>query len=202
MLSNSEIESNYQKFKDLLLSTNRPNIEKLIAWLDKTDLKVAPASTKFHASYEGGLVKHSLNVYEEICKMTEYIELLKIPADTLIITALLHDLCKVNFYTVDARNIKNKETGQWEQIPYYAVNDIFPIGHAEKSIIMLLAFIPLNRTEIAMIRNHMGFSRDETSEVSLLFDKYPESVLLHNADIIATYMREGEVFNQRINENA
>lgn len=194
-----DIETNYTRYKELLLSTKRPGIEKLIAWLDKTDLKTAPASTRFHNSVPGGLVAHSLNVYEELIKMTEYINLLKIPNDTLIITALLHDLCKVNYYIEDTRNVKNKETGQWEQVPYYSVNDDFPIGHAEKSIIILQAFIPLSRTEIAMIRNHMGFTRDNENEVSLLFDKYPESILLHNADLLATYMIEGETFNKRVN---
>lgn len=192
------IEKNYQEFKDLLLSTQRPGIERFIEYLDNTDLKIAPASTKYHDSFEGGLVYHSLIVYKELCKMTEYIEKYSIPKESLIITALLHDLCKVNYYVPDVRNVKNRETGQWYQEPYYTVNDVFPIGHAEKSIIILQQFIRLSKTEIAMIRNHMAFTRDETDEVSLLFDKFPEAVLLANADMIATYMYDGrELFKAK-----
>ena len=188
------IEKNYQEFKDLLLSTQRPGIERFVEYLDKTDLKTAPASTKYHDSFEGGLVYHSLTVYNELCKMTEYIAKYNIPKETLIITALLHDLCKVNYYITDTRNVKNKETGQWEQVPYYTVEDTFPIGHAEKSIIILQQFIRLSKTETAMIRNHMAFTRDETDEVSLLFDKFPEYVLLENDDMISTYMYDVREF--------
>lgn len=182
------IEENYEKFKSLLLSTKRPGIERLIEWLDNTDLKVAPASGRYHDSLEGGLVYHNLMVYQELCKMTEYIERYEIPQDTLIITALLHDLCKVGVYQVDSKNVKDKETGQWYSVPYYSFEDDFPVGHAEKSIIVAQQFIRLTKVEIAMIRNHMGFSRDETPEVSKLYELYPQAVLLSNADMLATYI--------------
>ena len=54
--------------KELFLSTfrknvHRPGAEKLLAWMETTDFFTAPASTRFHAAYEGGLLDHSLNVY-------------------------------------------------------------------------------------------------------------------------------------------
>lgn len=193
MLTNEEMEVNYQKYKDLLLSTKREGIEELVKSFDRTDLKTAPASTKYHNDFEGGLVLHCLNVYEEISKMKELIEKYDIPEDTLILTSLLHDICKINVYIEDTRNVKNKETGQWEQIPYWSFKDKQPWGHGEKSIILAQWYIKFRPVEVGMIRNHMGFARDEIIQVSNLFKECPEAVLLHNADMIATYIKETTV---------
>lgn len=190
MMPNNEIiEKMWAEYSSLLLSVKRPGMESLVQWLANSDFKVAPASTRFHGAYEGGLLEHSLNVYYELIRQKDLIKLLNIPQDTLIIAALLHDLCKVNYYKMDMRNVK--KNGTWVQEPYYTVDDLFPIGHAEKSIIVIQEFIKLTDIEVAMIRGHMGgFVSDTYFNPSILYNKYPEAILLQIADMTATYILE------------
>lgn len=187
-METKKIQKMWEEYKNLLLSTKRPGIEELVDWLDNSDFKVAPASTRYHGNYEGGLLEHSLTVYKEAIRQKDLIKLFNVPEDTLIITALLHDICKVNFYTQEMRNVK--ENGAWIQKPFYKVDDLFPIGHAEKSVIITQQFIKLNEVEIAMIRNHMGAFKDDLTNVSLLFNKFPEALIIHIADMLATYVIE------------
>lgn len=186
---NNVIQEEWETFKTLLLSTKRKGIENLIQWLDNSDFKVAPASTRYHSNYEGGLLHHSLNVYYECLRMSDLLQLFNIPKDTVVIAALLHDICKVNYYKMDTKNVK--KNGAWVQEPYYTVEDMFPMGHAEKSIIIAQQYIQLTEVEIAMIRNHMGgFVDTSYFSSSDLFNKYPESLVLHMADMRATYILE------------
>ena len=186
---NNMIQNDWEIFKKLLLSTKRPGIENLVQWLDNSDFKVAPASTRYHSNYEGGLLKHSLNVYEECMRQQDLIKLFNVPKESIIITSLLHDICKVNYYKMEMRNVK--KNGAWVQEPYYTVEDMFPMGHAEKSIIIAQQYIQLTEVEIAMIRNHMGgFVDTSYFSSSNLFNKYPESLILHMADMRATYILE------------
>lgn len=131
-----------QEFIDLLKSTKREGIEDLIKFLEeKTDFYTAPSSTRFHGSFEGGLLEHSMKVYEILKhKADKNIMSMEWQDDTLIISALLHDICKVNFYKVDYRNAKN-EHGEWEKVPYYTVDDTIPYGHGEKSVMMISEYI-------------------------------------------------------------
>ena len=77
-----------EKFIELLKSTNRPGIEDLISFLEKTDFFTAPASTRFHGSFEGGLVEHSLKVYEILdYKAKNNVLKLEIPDDTIKIVS-------------------------------------------------------------------------------------------------------------------
>lgn len=185
-----DINSMWDIYKTLLESTKRKGINNLIKWLDNSDFKVAPASTRYHNCFEGGLLAHSLNVYNEAIRQKDLIKLFNIPMESIIIASLLHDICKVNYYCQELRNAK--VNGQWVQEPFYKVEDLFPVGHAEKSIIIAMNYIELTDVEVAMIRNHMGFSKDEPNQVSALFNKYPEALILHNADMIATYVLESE----------
>lgn len=186
---NNMIQNDWEIYKKLLLSTKRPGIENLVQWLDNSDFKVAPASTRYHSNYEGGLLKHSLNVYEECMRQQDLIKLFNVPKESIIITSLLHDICKVNYYKMEMRNVK--KNGAWVQEPYYTVEDMFPMGHAEKSIIIAQQYIQLTEVEIAMIRNHMGgFVDTSYFSSSNLFNKYPESLILHIADMKATYILE------------
>lgn len=186
---NNMIQNDWEIYKKLLLSTKRPGIENLVQWLDNSDFKVAPASTRYHSNYEGGLLKHSLNVYEECMRQQDLIKLFNVPKESIIITSLLHDICKVNYYKMEMRNVK--KNGAWVQEPYYTVEDMFPMGHGEKSIIIAQQYIQLTEVEIAMIRNHMGgFVDTSYFSSSNLFNKYPESLVLHIADMKATYILE------------
>ena len=191
-MEENQIQELWNTYKELLLSTKRLNIENLIQWLDESDFKYAPASTQYHNSFRGGLLQHSLNVYYATKDFQHWIDFFEIPEESIIITALLHDICKVNCYQVSSRNTKNEE-GQWITVPFYTWDEQLPYGHGEKSVILLLQMgIPLDNVEIAMIRNHMGFTTtgDDERRVSKLFRICPQSLLLHLADIEATMMIE------------
>lgn len=171
----------------LLRSTNRDGMENLIEFLEKSDFFKAPASTRFHGDHEGGLAEHSFKVYE-ILKDKVKNSALDIPEETIIISSLLHDICKTNFYKIDYRNAKNS-LGVWEKVPYYTVEDTIPYGHGEKSVMMITEYIKLTNNEKYAIRWHMGFSEPKELYVTLgqAFTKYPLALLLHEADLEATY---------------
>lgn len=112
---------------------------------------------------------------------------------TIAICALLHDVCKVNFYTMEMRNRKN-EHGVWEQHPFYVVNDQLPYGHGEKSVYIISGFMRLTREESMAIRWHMGGFDDSVKggsfAMSAAFSQYKLALLLHLADMQATYLDE------------
>ena len=170
-----------EEFIELLRETNREGIEDLIDFLNKTDFFEAPASTRFHGCYKGGLLEHSMKVYEILKTKTE-------DSDSVKIIALLHDICKVNFYKVDYRNAKN-EQGVWEKVPYYTIDDTIPYGHGEKSVMMISEFIKLTPEERYAIRWHMGFTEPKElyTTIGAAYKKYPIALLVHEADLEATY---------------
>ena len=176
-----------EQFIELLKSTNREGIENLLAFLEKTDFYVAPASTKYHGAYKGGLLEHSMKVYE-ILKEKIKNEKLDVKEDTIIISALLHDICKLNFYKVDYRNAKN-EKGEWEKVPYYTIDDTIPYGHGEKSVMMISEYIKLTNEEKYAIRWHMGFTEPKElyGTIGQAYKKYPLALLLFEADLESKY---------------
>ena len=163
---------------NLLSTIDREGIKDVISFLEKSDFFTAPASTKFHGAYEGGLLEHSLKVYE-ILKKKLSDNNMNISEDTIKIVALLHDICKANFYKVDYRNAKN-EMGEWEKVPYYTVDDTIPYGHSEKSVMMLTEYMKLTNEEKYAIRWHMGFTEPKElySTLGLAFKKYPLALML------------------------
>ncbi|MBR6792461.1 MAG: hydrolase [Ruminococcus sp.] len=179
----------------------RPGADKLLDYLiNKSDFFTAPSSTRFHGSYEGGLVQHSVNVYH--C-LKDYLERarvrdiygMKYSDETIALVSLLHDLCKINFYTVDYRNAKNAD-GVWEKVPYYAINDTMPYGHGEKSVYIISGYLygegRLSREEAFAIRYHMGFSGNEDkNSVGRALEMYPLAFALSVADMEASYFLEG-----------
>lgn len=178
-----------EKFIELLKSTNRPGIEDLISFLEKTDFFTAPASTRFHGAFEGGLVEHSLKVYEILdYKAKNNVLKLEIPDDTIKIVSLLHDICKLNFYKVDYRNAKNA-LGEWEKVPYYTIDDTIPYGHGEKSVMMISEYIKLTPEEKYSIRWHMGYTEPKElyNTIGAAYKKYPLALMMHEADLEATY---------------
>ena len=169
----------------------RPGADKLLAWLDTTDFFRAPASTRFHGACAGGLLMHSLNVYH--CLREHYFE----PGDSeesFALCALLHDVCKANFYKPGTRNVKNEATGQWEKVPTFTIEDAFPYGHGEKSVFLIERFLRLKPAEAGAIRGHMGglddAARGGCFAISQAYDQYPLAVKLHLADLEATYLKE------------
>ena len=177
------------KFIELLKSTNRDGMDKLIEFIEKSDFFKAPASTRFHGAYEGGLAEHSLKVYEILKEKVKHSPIeINTPDESLIIIALLHDICKANFYKVDYRNAKNA-LGEWEKVPYYTIEDTIPYGHGEKSVMMITEYIKLTSEEKYAIRWHMGFSEPKElyTTLGLAFKKYPVALLVHEADLETSY---------------
>ena len=178
-----------EEFIKLLRETNRDGIENLLNFLEKSDFYTAPASTRFHGCEESGLVKHSLKVYEILeQKVKKCCIEMQVPEDTVRIVALLHDICKTNYYAVDYRNAKNA-LGVWEKVPYYKVEDTIPYGHGEKSVMMISEYIKLTSEEKYAIRWHMGYTEPKElyNTIGIAYAKYPLALLTHEADLEATY---------------
>ncbi len=179
----------------------REGADKLLDYLtNKSDFFTAPSSTRFHGAYEGGLVQHSVNVYH--C-LKDYLSRQRVKdvygmeysEETIAIVSLLHDLCKVNFYTVDYRNAKNAD-GVWEKVPYYTISDSMPYGHGEKSVYIISGYLygdnRLSREEAFAIRYHMGFSGNEDkNSIGRALEMYPLAFALSVADMEASYFLEG-----------
>ena len=177
----------------------REGADKLLEYLmsPSCDFFEAPASTRFHGSYSGGLVEHSLNVYDCLCdylKRTRVKDLygMEYSDESIAISALLHDLCKANCYTVGTRNVKD-ENGVWQKVPVYNFDDPLPYGHGEKSVYIISGYMKLTREEAFAIRYHMGFSGDENAlNVGKAFEMFPLAFALSTADMEATYFVEGK----------
>lgn len=176
---------------------HREGADRLLDWLcsDHCDFFTAPASTRYHGAHPGGLLEHSLNVYD--C-LVDYLARPRVieeygvaySEESVAIVALLHDLCKVNFYVETTRNVK--EDGVWKTVPYYSINDQLPYGHGEKSVYMISGFMRLTRDEALAIRWHMGFSGcEDANTVGQAFAKCPLAIALSTADLEATYFIEG-----------
>ena len=170
-----------EEFIKLLQEIPREGMDKLIEFLKASDFFEAPASTRFHGAFRGGLLAHSMKVYEILKTKTP-------DTDSVRIIALLHDICKANYYKTDYRNAKN-ELGVWEKVPYYTVDDTIPYGHGEKSVMMLSEFIKLTNEEKYAIRWHMGFTEPKElyGTIGLAYKKYPIALLTHEADLEASY---------------
>ena len=179
-------------------NVKREGSDKLIEYLlsNKSDFFTAPASTRFHGSFEGGLLQHSINVYHCLKDYlsrdrTKEVYNMNYSDESIAIVSLLHDLCKVNFYKTDFRNSKN-EQGVWEKVPYYSIDDQLPYGHGEKSVYIITGFMKLSREEAFAIRYHMGFSGvEDNNTVGRVFEQFPLAFALCVADMEASYYLEG-----------
>lgn len=178
----------------------REGAEELLRYLtsEQSDFFQAPASTRYHLAYEGGLVEHSLNVYYAL---KDYLNRdvvkndykLSVSNESIAIVALLHDLCKINVYNKSIRNVKDS-TGKWNQVPSYDYKDELPYGHGEKSVYIITGFMRLSREEAFAIRYHMGFSNvEEKQNVSQAFSMFPLAFALSVADMEATFFIENSV---------
>jgi len=178
-----------EKFIELLKSTKREGIDELIEFMKKTDFFIAPASTRFHGCFEKGLLEHSMKVYEILKEKVKTAMIpINTPEESIILIALLHDICKANYYKVDYRNAKNA-LGVWEKVPYYTVDDTIPYGHGEKSVMMITEYIKLTPEEKYAIRWHMGYTEPKElyNTIGVAYKKYPVALLTHEADLEATY---------------
>lgn len=186
-----------QKFLDIFeANVKREGASKLKEYLLSSNFFTTPASTKYHCAYEGGLCEHSVNVYNRLLNnvKSHYGEDFSkfISLETISIVSLLHDLCKIDFYKIDYKNVK--ENGVWVQKPYYTKDEQLPYGHGEKSVYIISGFMRLTREEAVAINWHMGgFDarvKGGDGSISDAFSKFPLAVLLHTSDLEATYLDE------------
>lgn len=201
------------RFEREMEEINRPGVDKLMDYIRKSDFYTAPASTKYHLSCEGGLLQHSLNVLDALRGLLAYNPTggkliyeyqvagkvaATIPAESVTIAALLHDICKTHFYGVSTRNVKNEQTGKWEKQPYYTIDDKMPLGHGPKSAMIIKQYIELTTPEMYAIWHHMGMTGDRNNDnaVGASFEKYPLAIALHIADLMASRIMEGERENK------
>lgn len=221
-------EENIKRFENLLNSIpregKRENLDALMNYIRKhTDFYTAPASTKYHLSCEGGLLQHSLNVYDCLVAKKQHSPvwskvLADVPDESLIISALLHDLCKVNFYVPGSRNVKTYDPDEikeltaqgiqvksdahgsfcWKTVSTYEIDDKFPVGHGEKSIMLIQAYIGLTMAEVMAIRWHMGYTEDKTQWNALgsAMEMQPLTLALYEADLEASKLLEGDAGNK------
>ncbi len=191
------INKNREEFiKIFQENIKREGAAELLEWIKKTDFFVAPASTKFHSAVAGGLCYHSLQTYKRFKQNleNEYGEELKnkVTDETIAIISLLHDICKIDCYKLDYRNVK--VNNEWTKQPYYSYNEQLPYGHGEKSVYMISGFMKLTREEALAINWHMGGfdARVLGGSYSLgtAFSQYPLCVIFHISDIQASYLDE------------
>ena len=203
-LTREQINKNWEEFKELLRSTEREQIESLISYLDeKTDFKVAPASTKYHGSFEGGLCAHSLGVYKHLKNLVEESSN-TFSDDTLKIIGLLHDISKVNLYerTIINKKVytkngsKHDEIGlfDWVSVPAYktveAKDKFIYSNHESTSEFIVRQFISLHIEEsVAILHHHGGLGWDSISKdaMSDIYVRYPLTMYLHFADMLAAF---------------
>jgi hypothetical protein len=182
----------------------REGADKLLEYLTSpaSDFFTAPASARFHSSYEGGLVDHSINVYE--C-LKSYLDSdrakdfgFEYSEESIAIVSLLHDLCKVNVYKKGFRNVKD-EKGVWQRVDSFEFDDRLPYGHGEKSVYIISGYMKLTREEAFAIRYHMGYSSptEDPRNVSASFEMFPLAFALSTADSEATYYLESDKYKQK-----
>jgi len=190
--------TNKERFIDIFTNkVKREGADKLLEYLETSDFFTAPASARFHSSYEGGLLDHSLNVYD--C-LVSYLASeraqnfgFNYSDESIAIVALLHDLCKVGVYKKGFRNVKD-EKGMWQRVDTFEFDDQLPYGHGEKSVYIISGFMRLTREEAFAIRYHMGYSseREDPRNVSAAFEMFPLAFALSTADSEATYFLESD----------
>ncbi len=199
IMENEVIKEQKETFIKLLKSTEREGVDKLINYLEtKTDFFTAPASSKFHNNFDGGLLSHCLNVYKNFKSLLE-LRNIDYPEESIIITSLCHDLCKVNYYVKEQRN--RKVDGKWESYDFWATgkNIALPLPHSSRSIRLIKSFIPLKFDEELIIFYHMGPYGGEDYEYKNLLqnvnERYPVTLLFYMADLMSSYMDESRAEN-------
>jgi len=195
-LSPQQRKQHKEDFMDILTSTTtiKEEAPKLLEFLNdknQSDFWEAPASTRYHEAYEGGLVEHSLKVYAKL-SLLNYHHFLNLEDETIAKTALFHDLCKVNFYRKTHRN-KRMEDGRWQRIETYEVDDGFPFGHGERSVFLLVQHgVRLSDEEALAIRWHMGGwganGFQEEQALAGAMNKHKLVTALHIADMMAVWL--------------
>ncbi len=157
--------------------------EELIRYMTDNGFHLAPASTKYHGAYPGGLFDHSMAVADALVELTSKLGLKWQNDRSPVVVGLLHDLCKIDQYI--------KETGADGKVTYSYNKNTLISGHGDKSIILASQFMTLTEEEIACIRWHMGAfdEKENWSFYGNAVEKYPNVLYTHTADMIASRIK-------------
>lgn len=194
---------NVERFESLLSRVERPGMDKLMEYIRKSDFYTAPASTRFHLSVPGGLLQHSLNVYDALRSILSENEdgsfsynlagkeVARVSEENVIIMSLLHDVCKTYFYKATEKWRKD-ENNKWQSYLGYEIEDKMPLGHGEKSAFILDQYITLENCERYAIRWHMGYPAENEAKYSFqaAIQLKPVVWALHTADALASSLME------------
>ncbi len=206
-MTEQQMAANKQRFMELCNEhIHRDGLDKVLAYLEKSDFYIAPSSSRFHLNEDGGLCLHSINVFEAACKI--YNEMAKpaimdgtspfteeVSMESIAIATLFHDLCKIKLYH-KADRWKKDEHNRWVTYPGYEVKDDFPLGHGEKSCLMLSWYMRLKPEEMLAIRWHMGMFDMGESGSSLRRSFYAATEksalvsIVHSADFLVSNLWE------------
>lgn len=193
------------EFIELLRSCKRDGIDDVINDLEEWGFFEAPASAGHHLNVKGELVMHSLNTCKAALKVWEGMKELEptlekeTPRESVILASLLHDVCKTDIYKPTMKRKKNA-MGVWEDVPGYNVSyKNFPMGHGEKSVILLLCSgLEMTDAEMLAIRWHMGAwglnmnSYEDERSFDTAHNLYPLVMIIHAADSLASSIMERE----------
>ncbi|MBQ0067597.1 MAG: hydrolase [Phascolarctobacterium sp.] len=190
-----------QKFKNYYSYIKRAGADKLLEWLEEKGFFNAPASTKYHGNYAGGLVEHSNHVFKRLLHLAEDEDRRQnkttpeYTLDSIALVALLHDVCKIDAYKIETKNQKQKD-GSWKQVESYTYTNAFPVGHGEKSVFQIMRFMQLSDEELMAIRWHMGpfdsAVKGGSYDMNNAFSESRLAAMLHLADMMATHLDERE----------
>lgn len=220
-LTKEQRKQEVERFEQLMSGVSREGVDKLMEFIKKSDFYTAPASTKYHSNFEGGLLHHSLQVFDCLSKKYDAAfagepsiwadQKCPVEPESIIVIALLHDICKTYYYVASTRNqktydpekvkaaswgMKHDSMGDfiWETVPSYEVKDQIPYGHGEKSVMMIEEYMKLKPVERYAIRWHMGFTepKEVWGTLGEAITKYPIILAMSEADLEATYILEAE----------
>ena len=191
-----DVKENAKLFEDIVkFNIQRKGISDLMNYLKKdTDFMYAPASTKYHGVFEGGLVAHSLEVYTQFSKLVGIYNFdmsNHVNAESATIVTLFHDVCKINTYEQSVKYQKNPKTNSWESVPCYTYTvdkNVFG-AHGAESMYIISQFMKLTEQEAMAIYHHMGnWDSSKYDNVAAAYEKNRLAWLLHVADEAATYV--------------
>ena len=161
-------------------------------YLKQNGFYTAPASTRFHGCYEGGLFDHSKNVMQALVTLTKENHLKWEEERSPYLVGMFHDLCKIDNYRHPVTGYTLADEPIHDSASWEYNTDSMLKGHGDKSVMLLSQFFTLTEEEIMCIRYHMGAftDKEEWSDYTRAIHKYPNVLWTHQADMIATHIVE------------
>lgn len=173
-------QAEVEKFKGYYKLIKREGAEQLLEWMEEKGFFTAPASTKYHGNYAGGLVEHSNHVFERLSEILTKAG----NAESMAIVGLLHDVCKIDAYKLEIK----------EEVQQYTYTNALPLGHGEKSLFLIMRYMKLTDEEAMAIRWHMGAFDNAVKggsyDMNNAFNQCKLAAALHIADMTATHIDE------------